>query len=270
MRPPPRSGWRTSTRTAPITSYTVTGEPGDITVQVPDHNADFLVSGLSVGTTYTFTAVANTDAYGPGYPSDPVSVTPAPNPNLPGRPVLARYLSPVGDGSVHVTWRPPADDGGSPILNYTIQWRAEPTWPDNPPFQNTTVPASDVSYDITGLSDQTLYEVDILATNAEGNSPWFGDQVYNVLTPQPPTGLQMTAAAPNQLQVSWSAPTTGTRIVSYHVTATDPNDSSHDVSLDTTGTQATLDVLNDISYDVQVTAVDASNVTSTALSGQSP
>jgi hypothetical protein len=258
----PSNYWNT-----PITSYTIIGEPGDITVQVPVHHGDFLVSGLSVGTTYTFTAVANTDAYGPGYPSDPVTVTPSPNPNLPARPVT--HLTSVGDGSVHAAWQPPADDGGSPVLSYTVQWR-DPDVSPLPAYQTATVPASQLSYDIPGLSDKTTYDVDVLATNAVGDSGWFGDGVYNVLTPQPPTDLQMTAAGPNQLQVSWTPPATGSQIASYLVTASDPADSSHDVSMSTTDTQATLNVLNDTSYAVQVFAIDASTAPSPPVTGQAP
>lgn len=253
----------------PVAFYTITGEPGDISVQT--QQGDTLVTGLSVGTTYRFTATAVSAQYGPGYPSDPVTVTPAANPNPPGRPVMTTHPASPGDGSIHLAWRPPADDGGSPITSYTVKWLIPPVWPDDPPpYQSATLPASQLDYDITGLADQTWYEVDVLASNAAGDSPLFGDDFEVIFTPQPPTGLQLAAAGPNQLHMSWSAPTSGTPIVSYLVTATDPAGGSPPISVTATDTQATLDVTNDISYQVQVYAVDGSNASSPPATGQSP
>ena len=79
---------------APITSYTVLSAPGGITATVDGTVSSATVSGLTIGTTYTFTVTA-TNRKGPGpasAPSNPVKVT--------GTPPTAEILSPVDGAEV--------------------------------------------------------------------------------------------------------------------------------------------------------------------------
>jgi RHS repeat-associated protein len=79
---------------APITSYTILSTPGGVTATVDGTVTSAAVSGLTIGTTYTFTVTA-TNRKGPGpasAPSNPVKVT--------GTPPTAEIQSPVDGAEV--------------------------------------------------------------------------------------------------------------------------------------------------------------------------
>lgn len=108
---------------SPVTDYQVTASGGPVAgpnpraVGGPGTSFDF--SGLSVGSTYTFTVVAvNANGNGPtSAPSNPVTITAAPTPpNPPGNPTAAWSGA---DNAVIVTWDPPAGN----IDHYQIEAR---------------------------------------------------------------------------------------------------------------------------------------------------
>ena len=73
------------------------------------------ITGLTDGTSYTFT-VAATNAVGTSQPSvQSNSVTPA---TFPGAP--QGVVATAGDGTANVTWTAPTSNGGSPLTAYTV------------------------------------------------------------------------------------------------------------------------------------------------------
>ena len=148
---------------------TVTGSPPATTTTV---------SGLTNGTSYTFTVTA-TNAVGSGPASSPSNaVTPTASITAPSAP--AGVSASAGNGAAAVTWTAPSN-GGSPITSYTITpytgSTAQPatTITGSPPTTSTT---------ITGLTNGTTYTFTVTATNAIGNGP--ASEHSNAVTPTAP------------------------------------------------------------------------------------
>ena len=85
-------------------------------------------------------------------------------PGVPGAPTV----SSASVSSLTATWAAPAN-AGPPITDYDYRYQVKsaPGWTA---VTNTTSTA--LSATITGLAEDTEYEVQVLATNAEGTSGW--------------------------------------------------------------------------------------------------
>jgi hypothetical protein len=144
---------------------TVTGSPPD---------ASTTVTGLTTGTTYTFTVqAANRNGGGPeSAPSNAVTPLSAVAPTAP-----TGVSATPATQSVRVTWTPPSSDGDSAITGYTIT-----------PYIGTDAQtavqagASATSATVTGLANGTAYTFKVTATNGVGDSP--ASAASNPATPQ--------------------------------------------------------------------------------------
>jgi hypothetical protein len=149
---------------SPVTSYKLTTEgsgplPGPVTVTAPGTAAS--VTGLTNGVRYSFT-VATTNAAGPGADSLPSNaVTPLTVPSVP-----SSVTATPGDGSVTVSWSPPADRGGSPVISYTVTTRLLGLV-----VNRVTLPAPAASTRVNGLANGSGYAVSVSAANAAGSGP---------------------------------------------------------------------------------------------------
>jgi hypothetical protein len=135
------------------------------------------VTGLTDGTSYTFTVIAN-NAEGPSDPSDPSnSVTPVapPPPTVPDAPT--NVTATAGDTTATVSWTAPVSNGGSPITSYTVT---------SDPVGGTATPTGATSALVTGLTDGTSYTFTVIANNAEGPSD--PSDPSNSVTPTAPVG----------------------------------------------------------------------------------
>jgi hypothetical protein len=139
---------------SPVTSYTVTSNPGGVTASGPA--SPITVTGLTNGVSYTFTVVAN-NANGSSQPSDPSNAV-TPRLTEPGQPPAPVALARDQAAIVNVT--PPAIDGGSPITAYTVT--------SNP--GGITATSAGTSIVVPGLTDGTSYTFTVVATNGVGNS----------------------------------------------------------------------------------------------------
>jgi hypothetical protein len=141
-----------------ITGYTVTSSPGGFTATVAGTTTSAVVSGLTLGTSYTFTVRA-TSVVGTGpasAPSPPVVPT-----AVPGAPTGVTAVA--GTTSATVSWNPPANSGGSVITGYTL------TWAVNGIDQSTrTFASTATTQTITGLASGTTYTFRVAAINAIG------------------------------------------------------------------------------------------------------
>ncbi len=160
--------WTAPATGGPVTSYVVTPHINGV-AQTPKVvtgtplPTSTTVTGLTSGTTYTFTVAAgNANGTGPqSAPSNAVTPQTAVAPTAPTG-VVARPAT----SSVKVEWTTPAGTGDSPITGYTIT-----------PYIGATAQtpvqagASATSVTISGLTNGTTYTFRVVATNAVGNSP---------------------------------------------------------------------------------------------------
>ncbi len=87
----------------------------------------------------------------------------------------SNYLSSRNDGKLVIGWRPPARDGGSPVVGYKVQWTSDPnSWESSDQAIVTEmVPIGITSrwaYEITGLQNGTEYRMRVIAYNLLGDS----------------------------------------------------------------------------------------------------
>ncbi len=200
---------------SPITSYTVTSTPDGKTCTTPDGaTLTCTVTGLTNGTTYTFTVTA-ANANGTGDTSVPTApVTPS---TIPGAPLLVSGTG--GNGQAVVTWSPPASDGGLPITGYAVTAFD----PNGHAVGGCTTDGSLTSCAIFNLTNGVGYTFSVTATNANGtglaSAPSSPPTVPTAVASKP---LSVTGVPGNgQATVSWLAPgsTGGTPITGYTVTA---------------------------------------------------
>jgi hypothetical protein len=137
-----------------ITSYMVSCNPGGMIV--PGAGSPISVTGLTNGTSYTFT-VSATNAKGTGSPSDPGIATPAAHPGAP-----ANVTASACSAEASVSFTPPSN-GGSPITSYTV------TSSDGRTASGLVSPII-----MTGLTSGTAYTFTVTATNAVGTGPASG------------------------------------------------------------------------------------------------
>ncbi len=198
-----------------ITEYTITTYEGSNptgTTTASGSATSKTVTGLTNGTTYTFTVYATNDA-GDGPESDPSNaVTPLGPPGAP-----TGVSASAGDASATVSWTAPADDGGSAITSYTIT-----TYDGSTPVKTTSAGASATSKTVNGLTNGTTYTFTVYATNDVGDGPESSatSGVTPKTVPDAPTNVSAVAGE-ESAKVSWKAPADngGSTITKYTVTA---------------------------------------------------
>jgi hypothetical protein len=170
------------------------------------------ITGLTAGSSYTYSIVANNTA--PLY-SDASTATAATlyqtNPSAP-QSVSATLSAP----NVNVTWAAPASNGGSAIASYRVV--------SNPAAYNSgLLSASTFSVTATGLTAGNSYTFTITATNGGGlTSSATSGSVLTATVPGAPTIGTATRSVPSTATITWSAPSNngGLAITGYRITNT--------------------------------------------------
>ncbi len=185
----------TSNGGAAITSYTVTATdlttPANGGETASGVSSPITVTGLTDGDTYTF-SVAATNSVGTG-PASAASSAVVPE-SVPGAPTIGTATR--GNASASVTFTPPASNGGSTILTYTVT-ATDLTTPANG-GQTATGPASPIT--VSGLTNGDTYTFTVAATSAIGTGPSSG--ASNSVVPVVPIGI--TSLSPGLLAVGAS------------------------------------------------------------------
>ena len=215
-------GWAPpfSSGTEAVTHYVVQWKSGNGTysadrqMSVDATSANF--NSLTKGTRYTFRVAAVSDA-GIGDWSDEASAVPA---TVPG---LVRSFRVVADNeSLKLSWAPPSDNGGSPIIGYAVRWAAGRDARQQYDIDNPRVR----SHVLRGLQNGARYSVTIQAVNAAGagtiTNPGSGaipaTFTPRAKAPSAPRNLR-AIGTDGGLTLTWSAPADdgGTTLLSYTI-----------------------------------------------------
>jgi len=177
---------------ANISGYTVTSNPGVFTGT--GASSPITVSGLTNGTSYTFTVTATNEA-GPGAASSSsLAVTPR---TVPGAPTAVTAVP--GNGFAIVSFTAPVSTGGAAISGYTVT--------SSPGGVTGTGTSTDRSITVNGLSNGTSYIFTVTATNVAGiGAPSSSSLAVTPRTvPGAPTGVSAIREEASAI-VSFTAP----------------------------------------------------------------
>ena len=242
-----------------ITSYTVTNNAGvDPVTTINGSTTTATVSGLTNGTSYTFTVFA-TNINGDSLPSIASSeIIPSTVPNVP-----TSVSGTSGNTQATISWTAPVATGGSAITSYTVT--------SNPGgLTKTTTDGSTTTATVEGLTNGTSYTFTVVATNIKGSSSasTASSEIIPSTVPNVPTSVSGTSGN-TQATISWTAPvaTGGSAITSYTVTS-NPGGLTK-TTLNGSTTTATVEGLtNGTSYTFTVVAtnIKGSSSASTASS----
>ena len=239
---------------SPITSWQYRQDSGTWT-DIPGSDGtttSYTVTSLMNDTIYTF-EVRAVNAIGEGTASASVSATPF-IATAPGAPT--GLAATAGDTQVALAWTAPADDGGSMLTGYDVQYRTSPagTWMD------ATHTGTDPSATVSGLTNGTTYDFQVRAVNAIGNSAWSATASASPASaslPGAPTGLAATAGNA-EVTLAWMAgPSGGSPITSYEL----QQDAGTWTTIPGSGAGTTsytvMSLTNDQAYSFAVRAVNA-------------
>ena len=243
-----------------IPTYTATSNPGGFTTS--GASSPLVVTGLSNGTSYTFTVTA-TNNFGSTISAPSSAVTPAVAPSTPSAPTPTR-----GDTQVSLTWTAPSN-GGSAITDYLVQYSSNSgsSWTTFADGTSATTSAT-----VTGLANGTSYVFRIAAVNAAGTSSY-----SSASTAVTPAGVPVAPDAPTptagnaSVSLSWTAPSAnGSAITDYKIYYATSAGGTYTLFSDTVSTTTSVTVTsltNGTAYYFKVAAVNA--VGDSALSAAS-
>ncbi|MFZ4858937.1 MAG: fibronectin type III domain-containing protein [Desulfuromonadaceae bacterium] len=173
-----------------ITGYTVTSMPsGGLDSNAGTTALSHTITGLTNGTSYTFTVTASNSAGTSTASAASNAVIPVAALTVPGAPTIGTATG--SDAQATVTFTPPANNGGSAITGYTVT--------SSPGGNTISGPASPLT--VTGLINRTSYTFTVTATNSVGTSG--ASAPSNAATPfKPVTVVQNQTASQSSYNTS--------------------------------------------------------------------
>jgi large repetitive protein len=250
--------WSAPSSGSPVSTYSVTVTPmsggSPTTTTVSSNITSTYILGLQNGTTYSVSVVATNIEGDSSVVYAPLQVTPsAPIPPEPPTNVQAT----PGDGLINVSWVHAAT-GTTPTLYFVL---AINTSRSTPPLY-VQVGYPEQSGTITGLINGDTYNVQVYAA-VSGVSSSERVTVYDIVPQLSLPGKVTTVSAipgTSQAIVSWTDNLTGGIPTSYTVNAI-PKPSGNTVSTNViypNNSALLINLLNGITYDIQVIAENAS------------
>ena len=171
------------------------------------------------------------------------------------------------DTSLVVNWTAPVNTGKPDIASYDLRYRIETS--TETPHSDGPQDVTTTSATITGLEENTTYEVQVRATNDEGDSPWSSNLLADTIK-RPNQDPEFASDAPTTLEIAENSardtnigsPFTATDadgdMISYSV----HSDHEEDFTIDGLGqlkTRRNLDYESKTTYFVTIEAVDDSS-----------
>lgn len=251
-----------------ITSYVVTwtGSAGDTgSTTVPGTALSANVTGLSNGTTYTFTiAAVNGVGKGPAATTPPVT----PSSEVPDAPGAVTATTPQGDGSVTLTWTPA--DHGYHVASYTV-WQYQSS--GSPVALQTGITGTTVTLGNTqGIAVGTPIQFQVSAVGPSGATGTLSAPTAAVTPYDPPNAptvaVGQVAQDGSSATVNVSCDTTcqqGRPPASYSVAV--GSNSPITVTANSDGSQVSVPISNltpNQTYNVSVTVKDTAGLPSSA------
>ena len=188
----------------------------------------------------THTVVVKADDGNGGTDTVTVTITVTDVDEPPGQPAAPSVSATAGSTtSLDVTWTAPTNTGPA-IASYDLQYRAGTSGN----FTNGPQNVTGTSAAIGSLAADTSYEVQVRATNAEGDGDWSvagTGRTTATSAPGAPTGLSATASGTTAINLSWSAPasTGGSAITGYKIEVSSDGGSSWTDQVANTNSTAT-------------------------------
>ena len=165
------------------------------------------VSGLTSGASYTIELRAKNSA-GYSVASTPWSFTmPIPR-TVPSKPLALSATA--GDGSVDLSWQPPASDGNSSILRYEYRYGIGASVTVDNYTKWKQMGSAMATYPVSPLTNDMSHIFEVRAVNAIGAGPPSDADTATPTRPRIPPGAptSLTATAGNgRVFLSWTAPT---------------------------------------------------------------
>ncbi|ESO84504.1 hypothetical protein LOTGIDRAFT_176120, partial [Lottia gigantea] len=177
--------------------------------EIKAYDNQYKISDLTENLEYYFAVSAGNEA-GFGIPEETDSaITPKRPEGPPQKPVGPLTISDVDRTSATLSWKPPTDDGGSPITGYVVERKEvrRPSW--------TTmdhVDAETTEYKAMNLIESTEYYFRVIAQNKHGASEPLETETTIKPTsgfdvPSRPTGpLVVDNVTENSADLTWKAP----------------------------------------------------------------
>src|SRR5205809_931795 len=242
---------------APILLYTIyrgNSSSGESVFTEIGNVLAYLDAGLTNGHTYYY-RVSAVNAAGDGPLSNEASATPTAPATKPGAP--RNLQATPGDGQVTLNWQPPSNDGGSPILLYTI-YRGNSSGGES--FL-ITVPLV-TTYTDAPVTNGVTYYYKVSATNAIGEGPKSNEASATPSAPATPPGApQGLSATPGDTTVSltWSPPSSngGSLITNYRIyRSTTGGGETPQATIGNVLTYSDTAVTNGVTYYYEVSALN--------------
>jgi hypothetical protein len=194
-----------------ITNYTITSNPESIVVS--SSTSPIIITGLTNGTSYTFTMTA-TNMVGQGPASNVSSpVIPAGIPEIP-----TELVATPGNALIDLSWTAPYNNGAE-ITNYVIEYklRSDENWIQ---VGHAVSPLTTIT--ITDLVNGSLYDFRVSAYNSAGTSEMSSPLVSG--TPRTIPGqpvITNVERGDGQVIVNFTAPVSngGSEITNYTITS---------------------------------------------------
>jgi hypothetical protein len=195
---------------SPITSYTAVSSPGGVTGTLTQSGSGTIsISGLTAGTTYTFTVYATNAAGNSSSSASSNSITLT---SVPDAPTIGTATA-TGQTTATVSFSAPAFNGGATITSYTAT-----SSPGG--ITGTLSQSGSGTITVSGLTASTSYTFTVKATNAVGQS--VASSSSNQITtaaaiPGAPTIGVARGSGQTTATVSFTAPASsgGSAITSY-------------------------------------------------------